>query len=109
MPFASVPRERSRTPALWVKPELVAECIFAQWTSDGIEHRASFLSLRPDKPAREIVLEAPRENSAKPAKRAKQASPRVDSTLAGMQISYPDRVIDEGTGATKLDLVRYYE
>src|SRR5579863_6910336 len=64
MPFASVPRERSRTAVHWVKPELVAECSFSQWTSDGIVRQASFISLRRDKPAREIVQEAPRANAA---------------------------------------------
>ena len=59
MPFASEPRERSRTPVHWVKPELVAECNFAEWTSDGIVRQASFVSLRDDKPARQIVHEAP--------------------------------------------------
>ena len=43
MPFASAPRERSRTPVHWVEPELVAECNFAEWTSDGIVRQASFV------------------------------------------------------------------
>ncbi|XUW89819.1 DNA ligase D [Burkholderia sp. M6-3] len=61
MPFASPPRERSRTPVHWVEPVLVAECNFAEWTSDGIVRQASFVSLRSDKPARQIVKEAPRK------------------------------------------------
>ncbi|CAB3716749.1 DNA ligase D [Paraburkholderia rhynchosiae] len=61
MPFASPPRERSRTPVHWVEPVLVAECNFAEWTSDGIVRQASFVSLRNDKPARQIVKEAPRK------------------------------------------------
>ncbi|MFP3566516.1 DNA ligase D [Paraburkholderia sp. SIMBA_030] len=109
MPFASVPRERSRTPIHWVKPELVAECNFAQWTSDSIVRQASFISLRRDKPAREIVQEEARKNTATPTKHAKKASSRDESIVAGVRISHPDRVIDESTGATKLDLVRYYE
>jgi bifunctional non-homologous end joining protein LigD len=109
MPFASVPRERSRTPVHWVKPELVAECNFAQWTSDGIVRQASFISLRRDKPAREIGQEVPRKNSAKPTKHAKKASALDASVVFGVRISHPDRMIDESTGATKLDLVRYYE
>ena len=57
MPFAHVPRERSRTPVHWVKPELVAECEFAEWTDEGIVRQASFVGLREDKPARQIVHE----------------------------------------------------
>jgi bifunctional non-homologous end joining protein LigD len=63
MPFASAPRERSRTPVHWVEPVLVAECNFAEWTSDGIVRQASFVSLRDDKPARQIVREAPRQGA----------------------------------------------
>jgi bifunctional non-homologous end joining protein LigD len=58
MPFAHMPSERSRTPVHWVKPELVAECEFSEWTSEGVVRQASFISLRRDKPAREITREA---------------------------------------------------
>ncbi|MFL9864749.1 DNA ligase D [Paraburkholderia fungorum] len=63
MPFASAPRERSRTPVHWVEPVLVCECNFAEWTSDGIVRQASFVSLRNDKPARQIIREAPRKGA----------------------------------------------
>jgi bifunctional non-homologous end joining protein LigD len=63
MPFAVTPRERSRTPVHWVKPELVCECNFAEWTDERIVRQASFVSLRNDKPARQIVREAPREGA----------------------------------------------
>ncbi|TDY26471.1 ATP-dependent DNA ligase LigD phosphoesterase module /ATP-dependent DNA ligase LigD polymerase module [Paraburkholderia sp. BL6665CI2N2] len=63
MPFAAAPRERSRTPVHWVEPVLVAECNFAEWTSDGIVRQASFVSLRNDKPARQIVKETPRQGA----------------------------------------------
>ncbi|WP_454825333.1 DNA ligase D [Paraburkholderia xenovorans] len=63
MPFAAAPRERCRTPVHWVEPVLVAECNFAEWTSDGIVRQASFVSLRSDKPARQIVKETPRQGA----------------------------------------------
>ncbi|HZZ10901.1 MAG TPA: DNA ligase D, partial [Paraburkholderia sp.] len=63
MPFATAPRERSRTPVHWVQPKLVCECNFAEWTSERIVRQASFVSLRDDKPARQIVKEAPREGA----------------------------------------------
>jgi bifunctional non-homologous end joining protein LigD len=42
---------------------LVCECNFAEWTSDGIVRQASFVSLRNDKPARQIIKEAPRKGA----------------------------------------------
>jgi bifunctional non-homologous end joining protein LigD len=45
--------------ATWVEPELVAQIAFMEWTSDGRLRHPSFLGLRFDKPAREVVREAP--------------------------------------------------
>jgi len=124
MPFAAAPRERSRTPVHWVEPVLVAECNFAEWTSDGIVRQASFVSLRNDKPARQIVKETPRQGADvqqqtdsvsddAPTKRAARKTSAKAATapgeVAGVRISHRDRVIDRSSGTRKLDLVRYYE
>src|ERR687892_532963 len=45
--------------ATWVEPELVAQVAFMEWTSDGRLRHPSFLGVRFDKPAREIVREEP--------------------------------------------------
>ncbi len=68
-PFANLPlAHRSRfgqgmTPAVmrtvtWVKPSLVAQIKFAEWTNDGILRQPVFLGLRTDKPARAVRREA---------------------------------------------------
>jgi DNA ligase D-like protein (predicted ligase) len=44
--------------AAWVEPELVAQIAFMEWTPDGRLRHPSFLGLRFDKPAREVVREA---------------------------------------------------
>jgi bifunctional non-homologous end joining protein LigD len=41
----------------WVKPELVAQVRFTEWTEDGLLRHPSFLGLREDKSAREVVRE----------------------------------------------------
>jgi bifunctional non-homologous end joining protein LigD len=41
----------------WVKPALVAEVSFAEWTRDGSLRHAAFVALRDDKPARSVVRE----------------------------------------------------
>ena len=43
--------------ATWVEPELVAQIAFMEWTADGRLRHPSFLGLRFDKPAREVVRE----------------------------------------------------
>ena len=43
--------------ATWVEPELVAQVAFMEWTPDGRLRHPSFLGLRFDKPAREVVRE----------------------------------------------------
>ncbi|WP_158277331.1 non-homologous end-joining DNA ligase [Opitutus sp. ER46] len=44
----------------WVRPELVAQIQFTEWTEDGSLRHPVFLGLRPDKDASEVVREAPR-------------------------------------------------
>jgi len=44
--------------ATWVEPELVAQIAFMEWTPDGRLRHPSFLGLRFDKPARDVVREA---------------------------------------------------
>jgi bifunctional non-homologous end joining protein LigD len=43
----------------WVKPELVAQIAFTEWTRDGSLRHPRYLGLRDDKPAREVVRERP--------------------------------------------------
>jgi bifunctional non-homologous end joining protein LigD len=56
-PFAGV----SPTPrgTRWVRPELVAQVAFTEWTRDGRLRHPRYLGLRDDKPAREVVRERP--------------------------------------------------
>jgi bifunctional non-homologous end joining protein LigD len=42
----------------WVRPELVAQIEFAEWTPDAHLRHASFVGLREDQDPREIVWEA---------------------------------------------------
>jgi DNA ligase D-like protein (predicted ligase) len=51
-PEKGLPRD-----ATWVEPELVAQIAFMEWTSDGRLRHPSFLGLRIDKSARDVVRE----------------------------------------------------
>jgi bifunctional non-homologous end joining protein LigD len=62
-PFAG---ERvSERGAHWVRPELVADIEFSEWTGDGKLRHPRFMGLRTDKPARQVTREVARERPAK--------------------------------------------
>ena len=44
--------------ALWVRPELVGEVEFANWTDDGVLRHSRWRGLRPDKRPDEVVVES---------------------------------------------------
>jgi len=54
-PFAKKVKDEAVT--TWVKPELVAEVKFTEWTSSGEMRHPVYLGLREDKPAEDVVLE----------------------------------------------------
>lgn len=57
-PFRPPPPDPVRRVARWVRPELVVEVTFGEWTSDGILRHASYLGTREDKEPREVVRES---------------------------------------------------
>jgi bifunctional non-homologous end joining protein LigD len=121
MPFASVPVATSRG-VHWVKPTLVAQVAFANWTTDGLVRQAAFKGLREDKPAKSVVREEEtpvqeKHEKAKPTR--KSVEHKVSSgtrTLANvhtaeplpMRLTRPDKVLDAESGLTKDGLAHYY-
>ncbi|HKX92867.1 MAG TPA: DNA ligase D, partial [Sphingomicrobium sp.] len=108
-----VPRP-DRKGAHWVEPKLVAEINFAEFTDEGILRHPSFVGLREDKPAKEVVREVPKHTEdvttepKKTSKRGRKAAKRASSDDFGIAISSPDRVIFPELGLTKQDLANYY-
>ena len=51
------PRGWKASDSRWVKPKLVAQVQFTEWTSDGILRHPSFQGLREDKKAEDVVRE----------------------------------------------------
>lgn len=56
-PFRSVPKVNA--PVHWVKPNLVAEVKFGEWTRDGVLRQPVYVGLRVDKRPKDCVREAP--------------------------------------------------
>lgn len=87
--------------AHWVKPELVAEVAFSEWTQEGRVRHPVFKGLRDDKPAASIRRETPTAPAPAPD------PPRTPSA-GSVRVTNPDRIIDAASGATKRELVDYY-
>ena len=74
-PFTPPPTGVGRTH--WVRPKLVAQVTFGEWTADGRMRHPSFLGLREDKPATDVVRETPRPLEAAVADGARSSARTV--------------------------------
>ena len=59
-PFSGEPPRGNEKPT-WVRPKLVAEVKFAEWTRDGVMRQPVFLGLRDDVDPREVRRELPHD------------------------------------------------
>jgi bifunctional non-homologous end joining protein LigD len=133
-PFAGAPPRPGGT-VHWVKPEMVGEVAFTEWTSDGRLRHPSFCGIRSDKPASEVTREAARptgemsEASRRPPREAAKRPPReppagstrrsppkreskaagAEVRIASVKLTHPDRVLYPVQGTTKRDLALFYE
>ena len=154
--FSNPPRGYEAKGAHWIRPELVGEVEFTEWTNDGTLRHPSFQGLREDKKARDVVRERPTETdeataAPAPAKEAKAKSaaanksataaatptskatktPKAEktpkaakksaktsepaapasggTTVAGVKLSNPDKLLYPEAGITKKDLALFYE
>jgi bifunctional non-homologous end joining protein LigD len=95
--------------AHWVRPELVAEVQFVEWTESGQIRHPSFVGFREDKAPAEVVRELP-EPRARPGRETKPARTRASNaaTVGGVLITNPQRVLYPKLGLTKLALAQLY-
>jgi bifunctional non-homologous end joining protein LigD len=97
--------KRSAGSQRWVKPQMVVEVAFAEWTPDGSVRHATFRGVRTDKPPESIR----REEATAVSASAKKSKTAAGGAALSVKVSHPERVIDKTTGVTKVELVRYYE
>lgn len=112
-PAANAPRIRTAT---WVRPRLVAQVSFTEWTSDGRLRHPSFLGLREDKAPEEVVQEKPEAPAKKGAQRktvkpvaANPVTSKKKAPPAKVTLTNPTRVLYPADGITKEDVAAYYE
>jgi bifunctional non-homologous end joining protein LigD len=120
----------------WVKPRLLAEVAFGEWTHGGHIRHSVFQGLRTDKPAAHILRETPaappggkkgsavktaktaakktsKKTTDKPvAKGAERSNAKLPgpapASLKSLRVTHADRVIDASTGFTKQNVVEHY-
>jgi len=102
------PKEKG---AQWVKPDLVADITFGNWTADGVLRTGVFHGLREDKAAKEVHIE--KEKSLKEvgvtAKVKKTRGKKTTASEVTLPISNPDKILYEKEKITKLQVAQYYQ
>jgi bifunctional non-homologous end joining protein LigD len=121
-PVQNLPRNIVKA-AHWVKPSLLCEVSFTEWTADGHIRHPSFQGLREDKAPQEVVKEKPVRIKSSDSLKQKTASLKPSDSLKtgdsqtpqsdrievlGVSVSHPDRVIFKNTTITKGGLAKYF-
>ncbi len=79
---------------VWVKPELVCEVKFAEWTKDKVMRHPVFIALREDKPPHQIKIISPRKAPVSKRK---------------FILSNPEKIFWPEEKIRKKDVYNYYE
>lgn len=102
--------------AHWVKPKLVCEVEFTEWTEKGRLRHPSFKGMRLDKKATDVMLEFKTPIHAVKNKRpfdkihaCKNINIPMKNTNSDFHITNPDKVLYPEDNITKQDILNYYE
>lgn len=106
-PFVTeVPRERAKG-ATWVRPELVGEVEFRNWTPDGRLRAPSWRGLRSDKDAADLEPEAVPDAVPEPVEEEPQPA-NVLVEVEGRRIRLSNLDKELYAGFTKAQVIDYY-
>jgi bifunctional non-homologous end joining protein LigD len=121
-PFDRLPEKRAGEKWTWMRPELVVQVAFQDWTRDGILRQPRYLGLRADRDPKTVIREEPahiedviEKAPAKTLSKAKKprakaaAQPKNNEALVGKQrLTHPERVLYPQDGITKQQLAEYF-
>ncbi len=118
MPFSQKPAVREGLKDVtWVKPEVVCQVRFLEWTRDGVLRAPVFVGLRDDKAPEDVVRETPTEIDP-PAPEPPRASSGLDfsgreltADVDGHRLKFTnlDKVYFPKDGWKKRDLLAFYD
>lgn len=127
MPFDLYNGEKPTRKMHWIKPKLVCEVAFTEWTTGGHARHPSFQGLRDDKSPKAVTTEATvaandlndmeqepataktkttRNPMKKPSNKKNKST--VKNENIDIEITHGERVIDPKSGVTKRELIDFY-
>jgi bifunctional non-homologous end joining protein LigD len=91
----------SHTKTTWIKPQLVCEVFYSEWTNDGHLRHPVFKGLRADKNAKTVTMETP----------DKQMADEETFTIGNkkLKLTHLNKVFWPNEGITKGELLSYYK
>lgn len=106
-PFIQEPKPNA--PVHWVKPELVCEMSFSEWTKEGFMRHPKYEGLRPDKKPTAVHREKAKKSMPAPAhaKKASTTTPVTPDDLP-FELTHLDKVFFPKRKYTKGNLIEYY-
>jgi bifunctional non-homologous end joining protein LigD len=123
-PFRKKPK--TNAPVHWVRPQLVCEVSFQEWTRDGMMRQPIFAGLREDKSARSVRREEPqalpppsangarhssrkgRSSNSSPTGTPRKAAIEASAAIAEPPLTNLEKVFWPDEGFTKGDIIEYY-
>lgn len=102
-PFSEKINLKGRKPQ-WLKPELVCEVKFLEWTKDGKMRHPVYKGFREDKEPEEII---PQEAPEKPTEEKENPS-KMEVDGVSLSFTNLDKIYWPESGYTKYDLIDYY-
>lgn len=114
-PFSNEPTVDKDREHVWLAPEIVAEVSFLEWTPGGEVRHPIFHAVREDKLATSVTQErtvhvnsdAPPAGITRPER--ERPGPQGTIIIDRVKVTNPQRVMDETTGLTKIEIARYYD
>ncbi len=97
-PFAE--KVHQRTKVTWIKPELVCEVWYSEWTGDKHLRHPVYKGLRTDKDKKKVIMETPEKQSAD--------EELISIGKAQLKATHLNKVFWPEEGITKGELLHYY-
>lgn len=103
-PFGKKLALKGRIPN-WIKPKLICEVKFSEWTKSGLMRHPVYKGLREDKNLEEVEI-VPQKKST--SKTGKSSSSTLEVDGISVPVSNLEKIYWPDAGFTKYDLIDYY-